>query len=165
MKKILMICLVLVMSMGVAVAQKPAKKAPKLYVTTVFVTNLDCPNCAKKVENNVPSLGKGIKDVKIDLPTREVLRKSGAYTHSRQAPIKKDKLRLLRNCFGGNLCRRGTFRGYSLGYCGYNYGTYGYYQYACYNLPRKIRIPSLEGLLKAEKSGKSSRISRKGYWT
>lgn len=72
MKKILMMCLVLVMSMGVAVAQKPAKKATKQYVTTVFVTNLDCPNCAKKVENNVPSLGKGIKDLKIDLPTREV---------------------------------------------------------------------------------------------
>ena len=28
MKKIVMICLVLVMSMGVAMAQKPAKKAP-----------------------------------------------------------------------------------------------------------------------------------------
>ena len=73
MKKILMICLVLVMSMGVAMAQKPAKKAPaKQMTTTVFVTNLDCPNCAKKVENNVPSLGKGIKDLKIDLATREV---------------------------------------------------------------------------------------------
>lgn len=72
MKKILMICLVLVMGMGVAMAQKPAKKAVKQMTTTVFVTNLDCPNCAKKVENNVPSLGKGIKDLKIDLPTREV---------------------------------------------------------------------------------------------
>lgn len=72
MKKILMICLVLVMGMGIAMAQKPAKKAPKQLTTTVFVTNLDCPNCAKKVETNVPVLGKGIKDLKIDLQTREV---------------------------------------------------------------------------------------------
>lgn len=72
MKKILMICLVLVMGIGIAMAQKPAKKAPKQLTTTVFVTNLDCPNCAKKVETNVPVLGKGIKDLKIDLQTREV---------------------------------------------------------------------------------------------
>lgn len=72
MKKMLMMCLVLVMGMGVMMAQKPEKKAPKQMTTTVFVTNLDCPNCAKKVENNVPSLGKGIKDLKIDLPSREV---------------------------------------------------------------------------------------------
>ena len=72
MKKMLMMCLVLVMGMGVTMAQKPEKKAPKQMTTTVFVTNLDCPNCAKKVENNVPSLGKGIKDLKIDLPTRKV---------------------------------------------------------------------------------------------
>lgn len=72
MKKILMICLVLVMGMGIAMAQKPAKKAQKQLMTTVFVTNLDCPNCAKKVETNVPVLGKGIKDLKIDLKTREV---------------------------------------------------------------------------------------------
>ena len=72
MKKLMMICLALVMGAGVCMAQKPAKKAEKQLQTTVFVTNLDCPNCAKKVENNVPSLGKGIKDLKIDLPTREV---------------------------------------------------------------------------------------------
>lgn len=66
MKKILMICLVLVMGMGVAMAQKPEKKAPKQMTTTVFVTNLDCPNCAKKVETNVPTLGKGIKELTID---------------------------------------------------------------------------------------------------
>ena len=72
MKKILMICLVLVLGMGVTLAQKPEKKAPKQMTTTVFVTNLDCPNCAKKVANNVPSRGKGSKDLKIDLPTREV---------------------------------------------------------------------------------------------
>ena len=74
MKKMLVICLALMLGAGVCTAQnnKPAKKQPKQLTTTVFTTNLDCPNCAKKVENNVPSLGKGIKDLKIDLPTREV---------------------------------------------------------------------------------------------
>lgn len=74
MKKMLAICLALVLGAGVCMAQnnKPAKKQEKQLTTTVFSTNLDCPNCAKKVENNVPSLGKGIKDLKIDLPTREV---------------------------------------------------------------------------------------------
>ena len=72
MKKLMILCLALVMGAGVCMAQKPAKKAEKQMQTTVFVTNLDCPNCAKKVENNVPSLGKGIKDVQIDLKTREV---------------------------------------------------------------------------------------------
>ena len=54
MKKILMICLALVMGLGMcAAAGKPAQKKE---VTTVFVT----------------SLGKGIKDVKVDLPKKEV---------------------------------------------------------------------------------------------
>ena len=72
MKKLMMICLALMLGAGVCMAQKPAKKPARQVKTTVFVTNLDCPNCAKKVENNVPSLGKGIKDLQIDLKTREV---------------------------------------------------------------------------------------------
>ena len=72
MKKLMRICLAHMLGAGVCMAQKPANKAEKQVKTTVFVTNLDCPNCAKKVENNVPSLGKGIKDLQIDLKTREV---------------------------------------------------------------------------------------------
>ncbi|MBQ1939793.1 MAG: heavy-metal-associated domain-containing protein [Alistipes sp.] len=72
MKKWIVLCLALLIGCGAAMAQKPQKKAPKAMKTTVFVTNLDCPNCAKKVETNVPTLGKGIKDLKIDLTTREV---------------------------------------------------------------------------------------------
>lgn len=72
MKKLLVICLALVMGVGVAMAQKPAKKGGKELKTTVFVTNLDCPNCAKKVENNIPVLGKGIKDYAINLESKEV---------------------------------------------------------------------------------------------
>lgn len=68
-----MLCLALMLGVGVAMAQKPAQKAEKVMKTTVFVTNLDCPNCAKKVENNVPVLGKGIKDLKINLEKKEVV--------------------------------------------------------------------------------------------
>ena len=68
MKKMLVLCLALLLGAGVCMAQnnKPAKKQPKQLTTTVFTTNLDCPNCAKKVETNVPALGKGIKELSID---------------------------------------------------------------------------------------------------
>ena len=72
MKKFLVICLALVMGTGICLAQKPAKKAHKQLTTTVFSTDLDCPNCAKKVETNVPALGKGIEDLQIDIKKREV---------------------------------------------------------------------------------------------
>ena len=64
------VCLALVMGLGMcAAAGKPAQKKE---VTTVFVTDIDCEHCVKKIMNNVPSLGKGIKDVKVDLPKKEV---------------------------------------------------------------------------------------------
>ena len=45
MKKILMICLALVMGLGMcAAAGKPAQKKE---VTTVFVTDIDCEHCVK----------------------------------------------------------------------------------------------------------------------
>ena len=70
MKKLLMVCLALVMGVGMgAAAEKPAQKKT---VTTVFVTDIDCEHCVKKMMNNVPVLGKGVKDVKVDLPKKEV---------------------------------------------------------------------------------------------
>lgn len=78
MKKFVLVCLMLVM--GVAFAQadiqkkdgKKAKTEQKAELkTVVFATSLDCPNCAKKVENTLPYV-KGVKDVKIELLTREV---------------------------------------------------------------------------------------------
>ena len=48
-------------------AKEPQKKND---VTVVFDTDVDCPHCAKKIMDNVPSLGKGIKDVKVDVPTK-----------------------------------------------------------------------------------------------
>ena len=59
MKKILMLCLALVMGVGMCAAEKPANKKT---VTTVFTTDIDCEHCVKKIMNNVPSLGKGVKE-------------------------------------------------------------------------------------------------------
>ena len=65
-----MICLALMMGAGLcAAAEKPAQKKT---VTTVFTTDIECEHCVNKIMSNVPSLGKGIKDVKVDLPKKEV---------------------------------------------------------------------------------------------
>ena len=55
-----MLCLALVMGVGMCAAQKAADKKT---VTTVFTTDIDCEHCVKKIMNNVPSLGKGVKDL------------------------------------------------------------------------------------------------------
>ena len=64
MKKFVLFCLALAMGVGVCAAA--GKPAAKKIVTTVFVTDIDCDHCVKKIMNNVPSLGKGIKDVKVE---------------------------------------------------------------------------------------------------
>lgn len=69
MKKIVMICLAALLGAGVCMAAKPAQKKT---VTTVFMTDIDCEHCVKKIMNNVPSLGKGVKDVQVDLQKKEV---------------------------------------------------------------------------------------------
>ena len=63
-------CLVALFGIGIANAQEP-KKAEKSNVTTVFVTDIDCQGCAKKVTNTIP-YEKGVKDVKVDVPTKTV---------------------------------------------------------------------------------------------
>ena len=70
MKKIIMLCLLAVMGFGVAdaVAQKKGDAALK---TTVFLTDVDCETCAKKIYNSLP-FQKGVKEVKVDVPTRKV---------------------------------------------------------------------------------------------
>jgi copper chaperone CopZ len=70
MKKIIMLCLLAVMGFGVAdaVAQKKGDAALK---TTVFLTDVDCETCAKKIDNSLP-FQKGVKEVKVDMPTRKV---------------------------------------------------------------------------------------------
>lgn len=70
MKKLATLCLALTISAGMATAAKPA--AEKKTVTTVFTTDIDCDHCAQKIMNNIPSLGKGIKDVEVDVAAKEV---------------------------------------------------------------------------------------------
>ena len=62
MKKMLMMCLVLLLGVGTCMAAKP----------TVFKTDVDCEHCVTRIMNNVPVLGKGIKDVQVDLATKQV---------------------------------------------------------------------------------------------
>jgi copper chaperone CopZ len=70
MNKILLVCLVALLGIGSADAQKP-KKGEKKSVTVEFVTNIDCEGCAKKVYNTIP-YEKGVEDVKVDVATKIV---------------------------------------------------------------------------------------------
>lgn len=71
MKKLVLVCLAAVMGLGVCVAQK-TPGAKKGTTTVVFATDMDCDHCVTKIMNNVPSLGKGVKDVQADVETKEV---------------------------------------------------------------------------------------------
>ena len=71
MKKLLFVCLAAALSLSVGTLSAKNDKKAKT-VTTVFVTDIDCDHCVQKIMNNVPVLGKGIKDVRVDLPKKEV---------------------------------------------------------------------------------------------
>ena len=71
MKKLIM-CVVAALAfagLSSAEAKEPQKKND---VTVVFDTDVDCPHCAKKILDNAAILGKGVKDVKVDVPTKKV---------------------------------------------------------------------------------------------
>jgi copper chaperone CopZ len=70
MKKMLLLCVVALLSFGYASADEPKKGDNKL-VTTVFETNIDCAGCAKKVNNTIP-YEKGVKEVKVDVEKKTV---------------------------------------------------------------------------------------------
>ncbi len=65
MKKILSLCLIMAMTIGASQAKKDD------VVTTKFQTNVDCPNCTKKIMNKLP-YEKGVKDVEVDLEKKIV---------------------------------------------------------------------------------------------
>ncbi len=70
MKKLLFVCLAAALGLGIGSASaKDAKKAST--VTTVFKTDIDCEHCAKRIMDNIP-FEKGVKDVKVDVPSKEV---------------------------------------------------------------------------------------------
>ena len=71
MKKIIVLCLVALMGVGMAVAQGPKKGGKGVNTTTVFMTNLDCQGCAKKINDTIP-YEKGVKDVKVNVDTKTV---------------------------------------------------------------------------------------------
>ena len=72
MKKILVICAALLMGAGVCMADNNKGKAEKKVVTTVFCTDIDCEHCKAKIMNNIPMLGKGVEDVRVDVSTKRV---------------------------------------------------------------------------------------------
>ena len=69
MKKIIMFCLMAIIGFGVTGAMAQKKQVD--LKTTVFQTDVDCENCAKKVDNSIP-YQKGVKEVKVDVSTQTV---------------------------------------------------------------------------------------------
>lgn len=88
MKKIIMLCLLAVMGFGIADAL--AQKSNSQLKTTVFVTDVDCETCAKKIDNSIP-FQKGVKEVKVDLPTRTVTVTYDATKTSNESLVKAFK--------------------------------------------------------------------------
>lgn len=72
MKKLIVCCLMAVMALAVNAMPQKGEKKSATKQTVVFVTDIDCQHCANKIMNNVPVLGKGVEDVKVDLPAKEV---------------------------------------------------------------------------------------------
>lgn len=70
MKKVFVLYLLL--ALGICIRPAEAKKVEKKLLTTVFVTDIECDHCVRKIMNNVPALGKGVEDVRVDLPKKEV---------------------------------------------------------------------------------------------
>ena len=68
MKHLLSLCLALVLGLGICSADDAARQA-----TAVFRADISCENCAAKILNNVPTLGKGIADVKVDVERKVVI--------------------------------------------------------------------------------------------
>lgn len=67
MKKIMMICLALVLGLGIAVAKNVKEKK-----TVVYAAEISCNDCTKKIMDNVPSLGSGIDDVQVSIEDQTV---------------------------------------------------------------------------------------------
>ena len=68
MKKIILMAVAALLAVAVSTA---APKQEKQIVTTVFITDIDCEGCAKKVTNTIP-YERGIKNLKIDVTTKSV---------------------------------------------------------------------------------------------
>ena len=72
MKRYLIITLALLLIAGTAAFAQDKKQKKQADIREVtFVTTIDCKNCVKKVEANLP-YEKGIKDMKVNLDDRTV---------------------------------------------------------------------------------------------
>lgn len=71
MKKLLFLVFTMVMTLGLGNASADNKKDLKGVTTTIFTTNLHCEGCVKKVMNNIP-FKKGVKDVKVDIKSKDI---------------------------------------------------------------------------------------------
>ncbi|MFI3277713.1 MAG: heavy-metal-associated domain-containing protein [Rikenellaceae bacterium] len=68
MKKIITLCASILMALTVSTT---VAKEKSNITTTTFSSDIDCPSCTKKIMNVIP-FEKGVKDVKIDLPKKEI---------------------------------------------------------------------------------------------
>jgi len=68
MKRIATAAMVALLLAGAVCGAKTAKPVLK---KVVYRTDLDCENCAKKIRENV-SFEKGVKDLSVDVPTKQV---------------------------------------------------------------------------------------------
>ena len=72
MKRYLIIALTLLLVAGTAAFAQDKKQKKQANIQEVtFVTTIDCKNCVKKVEANLP-YEKGIKDMKVNLEDRTI---------------------------------------------------------------------------------------------
>ena len=72
MKRSLIIALTLLLVAGTAAFAQDKKQKKQANIQEVtFVTTIDCKNCVKKVEANLP-YEKGIKDMKVNLDDRTI---------------------------------------------------------------------------------------------
>ncbi len=84
MKKLFLFCVIAVLAIGVITA-----KESNNVKTTVFTSSdIYCQSCANKIMNNVPTLGKGIEDVKVDVQNKTVTVKYNADKNNDQNIIK-----------------------------------------------------------------------------
>ena len=72
MKKLVLCCLAAVLGCGMFAASAGAPQKKGEVVTTIFSVDIDCESCAARIMNNVPVIGKGIKDIQVDVPAKEV---------------------------------------------------------------------------------------------
>ena len=71
MKKIITLCLVALLAFAAGYQADAAGKKQKKVAEVTFVTDIDCKNCVKKVEANLP-YEKGILDMKVTLSDQTV---------------------------------------------------------------------------------------------